>query len=97
MLCGTLLNKRNELLSSTAETASTSNARWHRGICLCRRAGDRNAVIHAEHCLRVTIDLTCGRRWVQGWRCDGYRIHGTIRLSEKSSSERCTTQKHERR
>jgi hypothetical protein len=77
----------DKLLSRTAEIASASNARWHGGICLCRRAGDRNAVIQAEHCLRVTIYLACGGCRVQRRRCDWHRIYSLTGLTESFGSK----------
>jgi hypothetical protein len=74
----------NKLLSCAAESAIASNTRWRGGI-YCRR---RNAGILAEHCLRVTIDLTCSCCCIQGGRCDGHRIHSLTGLSENLGSKR---------
>jgi hypothetical protein len=86
----------NKLLRSTAEMASAAATRWCQRICY-RRAGGRNAGILAVHCLRVTIDLTCGGCCIHGRRGEGHRINSLTGLSENFGSERRTIQEHEGR
>jgi hypothetical protein len=86
----------NKLLRSTAEMASGAATRWCQRTCY-RRAGGRNAGILAVHCLRVTIDLTCGGCCIHGRRGEGHRINSLTGLSENFGSERRTIQEHEGR
>jgi hypothetical protein len=76
----------NKLLGRAAEIASTA-ARWRQRI-RCRRGGGRKAGILAVHCLRVTIDLTCGGRCIHGWRREGHRVRNLTALSEQFGSKR---------